>query len=190
MHRLLSYIRTSPVLRSTLVVFFLGCVSVGVFGEWLVFQIVRADMRRSMQATIAAAEMPTNDLVLIKIADAATPKDFIWVEAGREFRYQGQMYDIVRQEKVNDSTFYYCVHDIRESQLYANVEKQLEDEFSASTQHQTKHRELIKRIPDFYLLSTNSITFNFNTHTPKPQHKLLFFLDTLLFIDAPPPEIA
>lgn len=188
MHGLLQGLRTSLLLRCALVALLLSCMGIGVFGEWLVFYIIRSDIRHEIKERIEASA-PEASLVLVKIAKDNPPKNFQFTEAGREFRYKGQMYDIVRQEVKNDSILYYCIHDIRESQLYAKVEQQLQDEFSTSPQHQTKHRELIKKIPDFYLPSIHSIFLGFTCYTQQPDEAHLVWLDALLTIDAPPPEI-
>lgn len=167
----------------------LGSVGIGVFGEWLVFYMIRSEIRREIYEKIEGS-VPAESLVLVKIANDNLPKNFQFTEAGREFRYNGQMYDIVHQEVKNDTTLYYCIHDIRESQLYANLEQQVQEEFSSNPQHQTKHKELLKKIPDFYLLSANSLLLGFTCYTQQPDEAHPVWLDALLTIDAPPPEAA
>jgi hypothetical protein len=49
-----------------------------------------------------------------------------WVEKGREFRYHGELYDIVRTEQSPDgSQLFHCILDHVESQLYSQLENNL-----------------------------------------------------------------
>ncbi len=40
----------------------------------------------------------------------------------KEFRFQGEMYDIISKKKHGDSITYHCYHDVRETRLIAAVE--------------------------------------------------------------------
>jgi hypothetical protein len=40
----------------------------------------------------------------------------------REFWYHGHLYDIVRSEQQNDTTIYYCINDIVEQKLFAQLD--------------------------------------------------------------------
>jgi len=41
----------------------------------------------------------------------------------REFRYQGQLYDIVNEEQVGKTTWFYCIHDKQETRLVSRLSK-------------------------------------------------------------------
>ncbi len=186
---LLHLIRTSVLLRSAIVALLLGCMGVGVFGDLLVFSIVRADIRRNIQKKIKA-EIPGASLTLIKISNANQPKDFTFTEAGREFRYRGQMYDIVHTEVKDDTTYYKCIHDEKETVLYANLNHQIHDEYAANPIHHEKQNKLLKKIPKVYLLPTNLFFLGFTCYTQKPDEPHPNWLDVLPTIYVPPPEIA
>lgn len=186
---LLHYIRTSLLLRGAIVALLLGCMGIGVFGEYLVFRIIRSDIRESIKEKIESS-VPKEELVLIKISSTNPPKDFQFIEAGREFRYQGAMYDIVYQEVKGDTVYYQCIHDIRETKLYADLDQQIQNEYSTNPTHEKKQTELLKKIPKFYSLSTNSIFLGFTCYTQKQDETHPSCLDALLTIEAPPPEIA
>jgi hypothetical protein len=186
---LLHYIRTSPLLRGALVALLLGCVGVGVLGEWLVFKIIKSDIHREIENRIKLAAATESDLVIIKIPNLNPPKDFVFIEAGREFRYRGEMYDIVSQAVKNDTTYYHCIHDVRETALYANLNHKIYNEFTANPTHQKKYNELLKRIPDFYLPYTNSVLLGFTCYTQQPDAKQTAWVDVPPTIISPPPEL-
>ncbi len=52
--------------------------------------------------------------------------DIKWVESDKEFRYQGEMYDVVRTETLADgSMIYHCIPDHAETHLYKEIESNL-----------------------------------------------------------------
>lgn len=51
-------------------------------------------------------------------------KDFKWIKK-KEFRYKNEMYDVVKTEIKGDSVYYKCIHDFKESKLFANFDKYL-----------------------------------------------------------------
>ncbi|HLO83179.1 MAG TPA: hypothetical protein VK166_19585 [Chitinophagaceae bacterium] len=44
-----------------------------------------------------------------------------WKEEGREFYYQGQLYDIVKKKQTSGKTIYYVINDHKEEELMANL---------------------------------------------------------------------
>lgn len=83
------------------------------------FQQIKKEIKRQLKQGI-----PEHELVLLGIP-AELEKEpnarFQRIHA-REFRYLGQMYDIVRQESRDDTTWYWCIHDFKESALFAELD--------------------------------------------------------------------
>jgi hypothetical protein len=49
-----------------------------------------------------------------------------WVEVNKEFRYHGDMYDLVRIDSLSDgSMVYHCIADHEEANLYSEIESNL-----------------------------------------------------------------
>lgn len=98
-------------------------------GYFLVFKIRQNEIRQEIKQQILAG-IPDNKLVLLKIHDSLTRQpnqQFRWIHKG-EFRYQGQMYDIVRSMFMDGETWFYCIADHKETQLVTNLEKQIKHE--------------------------------------------------------------
>lgn len=47
--------------------------------------------------------------------------EFSWVHSN-EFKYKGEYYDIVRKEKKGASLLLFCIHDVKESGLFAALD--------------------------------------------------------------------
>jgi hypothetical protein len=44
-------------------------------------------------------------------------------EHSKEFKFDGKMYDVVRQEEHGDTTYYYCWEDHKESEIYRQTNR-------------------------------------------------------------------
>lgn len=55
-------------------------------------------------------------LVLLKFTELEKQEKLHW-EHSAEFEYQNQMYDVVKSEVHGDTTFYWCWHDIEETEI-------------------------------------------------------------------------
>lgn len=117
-------------MKKSLSILLLLAFGISIIGFFPLFKILQYQTRREIKLQIKQG-IPENELHKIVFAANEKPE---WVREGKEFRYKNQMYDIVRKEKSNGSTIYYCVNDTEETQLFANldviVKKQMDDENS------------------------------------------------------------
>lgn len=184
----LHLIRSSLWLRGALVALLLGCVGIGVFGEWLVFSIIHADIHRAVWQQKKAG-LARESLLLIKIANQELVNKRAVIEE-EELKYHGKWYDIIQQEAVNDSTYFYCLYDERESKLYADLAATFQAAFSEDPSHQKKQSELRYQIPEFYLLAAPLTCLHYHNVITSPVAPLFTALETSIAIFAPPPELA
>jgi hypothetical protein len=71
------------------------------------------------------------ELLILNKEDLEKNKvDFRWIHR-REFKYQGEMFDLVKKEEKNNQLFLYCIHD--------KNEKRLEDEFAKRVNDNSKN---------------------------------------------------
>ncbi|MEZ4721380.1 MAG: hypothetical protein R2813_05820 [Flavobacteriales bacterium] len=98
-------------------------------GRWVIFKLQQTAIRHEVKQQIKAG-VPEEDLVTLKIAKLweAEPNNRFEREHSREFRFDGEMYDIVRTEDRGDTTVYLCIHDVKESGLFAELEEMIEEE--------------------------------------------------------------
>lgn len=81
---------------------------------------IRSEIKRQLREGMAEEE-----LVLLRIPlslEENPDRSFTRMHAG-EFRYQGFMYDIVRQELRGDTTWYWCVLDWGDTELHNQLDE-------------------------------------------------------------------
>jgi hypothetical protein len=81
--------------------------------------------------------------------------DFRWIHS-REFKYNGDMYDIVEKKETNDQLIVYCINDTKEKKLEEEFEKRVRKNSSGD-----KNRPNINNI-NFNFLSEPAQTEGLN----------------------------
>ncbi|HQU74962.1 MAG TPA: hypothetical protein PKV71_20480 [Calditrichia bacterium] len=96
------------------------------YGYLVIFKIEQHQIRRAVKRRIKAG-VPNGEQHLIKIPLALEKNggaDFQRVN-GHEFRYRGQMFDVLSQERHGEETWYYCISDEQETRLFASLDDQV-----------------------------------------------------------------
>ncbi len=92
--------------------------------------------------------------------------DFRWIKEN-EFRYKGEMYDVVRFAINNKSASYYCIHDFKESRLFANLDEYLSDYLNKNPEKKNQAIRILDSISLFYTISNSVELINY----PSDDHK-------------------
>lgn len=88
--------------------------------------LIQRHKRHEAVEAIIASEAYSHRLTQLHIT-ADLKNEINWVEPGREFRYKGEMYDVVRTAPQDDgSIIYHCIADKEETHLYSQIEEQLD----------------------------------------------------------------
>jgi hypothetical protein len=91
--------------------------------------------RQVIQSEMKYARMDFLDnsqLTAIKVSASAAKGTLQW-EDDHEFRYQGKMYDVVRQEPEGDNTIFYCFNDSKEDVLFDTLEEETDEKMKDKT---------------------------------------------------------
>ncbi len=82
-----------------------------------IFTYMQRIIKKAVKKTILAG-IPEENLDVIRITETQMQniKIFSFVEA-HEFLFYGKMYDIVRSEKIGDTTIFHCIYDDKETKL-------------------------------------------------------------------------
>lgn len=91
---------------------------INVCGYSVWFNIAENRIRREIRAQIRQG-LEEKDLSVIEILNGEE-SSIKWLEAGREFVYHGEMYDVVRMESFSNKQVYHCIQDIKEKRLIAS----------------------------------------------------------------------
>lgn len=101
-------------------IFLLIVFSFNLAGVAILFKIQQFQIRREIKRQINQG-IPDNELFAITVSEA-NASELFWLEDD-EFFYQGALYDVVRKNALNDTDVeYYCVNDVLEKKLYANLD--------------------------------------------------------------------
>ena len=90
-------------------------------GYYLWFTIKQHQLKNEIRNEIIKG-LDEKDLSLIVVSQS-DKTSLRWVEAGKEFRYKGEMYDVVKVKIVNKALQYYCLKDSKEQQLINRFSK-------------------------------------------------------------------
>lgn len=158
-------------------------------GYLFVFKIQQYQIRQEIKQQIKAG-VPEAELVLLKIPKTLEEKPHPTFQRidKREFRYDGKMYDIVRQEGHGDTTWYYCLSDEKETQLFANLDELVEQDMTENPQHRKQIDALLYLLGALYCSHKTEDIFIFSNE--QSVATLFFFsLKTWDFLPStPPPE--
>jgi hypothetical protein len=109
-----------------------------------VLQVQKKMVRKEIKHRMIAGLQP-EELVLLKFTAAEAEQQLRW-EHDREFEYREQMYDIVTQQTIGDTTYYRCWLDDRETQL----NKQLDALVAEIWGHHPQQKEKQEKLTDFF----------------------------------------
>lgn len=109
-----------------------------IMGFYLNFEIEQFRIKEEVKEKIIN-NVPENELTLIKISSGDNEK-ITWMEDGREFKYEDKMFDVVKIKNENDTTYYYCFNDVRESKLLANLDKLVKEQ-TDNSKSRTNHNK-------------------------------------------------
>lgn len=104
------------------------------FGHVINFKIQQYHIHNEMKNKIEnAISESREDLILLKIPATIEKNNSLVFQRMHEweFRYYGYMFDIVKKEIHNDTTWYYCIYDKEETQLMVNLDKLLRQKKSS-----------------------------------------------------------
>lgn len=111
-------------------VFFLIIIGLTIVGFFPLFKFLQFRIRQEMKMTIRQG-LPEEKLFILSFSEGAK---LDWTRKGHEFRYNNQMFDVVKQKTIKGRIIYWCINDEEEEQLLTGldnlVKKQMDDENS------------------------------------------------------------
>ena len=88
-------------------------------GYYFLFEVKKFMAGKEMQSIMKRHQ---DKLTVLTFADVAGDKEFQRIHK-KEFRFKGEMYDIVREIKTAHKTVFICLHDAKESKLITGLKK-------------------------------------------------------------------
>lgn len=128
-------------------IIFLGVFLFNLAGYLLVFKSFQYLIRREIKQQI---KMSVPEDQLEKITFSKNEK-ILWVKADKEFIYKENMYDVVRTEQTKDKIIFYCIHDFKETKLFAGIDNVVKSQMNGNSKRTRQINILLKQIvKDYY----------------------------------------
>ncbi|MGZ5244703.1 MAG: hypothetical protein ACXWD4_12340 [Bacteroidia bacterium] len=150
---------------------------------------VKKEVKRKLKLSV-----PKNELHLLKIAkqveNEANVKVFQRIHDG-EFRYYGEMYDIVYRETKGDTTYYHCIHDKEEEVLFAGLSQAINVYISQNPEQQKKQNKLLQSLAKEYLAAVKLIVTpkNYSVNNCRSINNNIY-ISCILYVASPPPQLS
>jgi hypothetical protein len=156
-------------------------------GHFGLFKAKQYKARKEINAIIKAGVPDSLQVNFYLDEIQSESKLFIWIHS-KEFRYKGQMYDVISEKEENGRVLLTCIHDVKESGLFADLDKMIQKQMNSDSQHQSSRKQWIKLFQSLfydenpqvehhqfaYQLHTfffrvNFLSVSFNTESPPPE---------------------
>ncbi len=106
-----------------------------------------------------------------------------------EFRLDGKMYDIISESVIGDSVYFSCIHDVKESGLFARWESYLDDFLSQNPLQKNELQSVFSFYNYYYNLPEYVIMeVNYNSQSGYSLFQTKEHSDFVQSIDPPPPK--
>jgi hypothetical protein len=93
-----------------------------VCGYFILFDVLQEKNHRDIKARINQG-IREKELTVIEL-NSINVSEIKWIEANKEFTWQGNMYDVVKFDIRNGTRCIYCINDTRERKLVREFEDQ------------------------------------------------------------------
>jgi len=126
-------------------------------GYYMSFKIQQQRIRHEIKQQIKAG-VPQEEIVLLILSRAVQDdRDEFQRIHDHEFRYQGKMYDIVRQEDHGEATWFYCISDEKETLLFARLDEQVKNEMKNMPGNDRQRERLMQWHNTLFFPETNTL---------------------------------
>jgi hypothetical protein len=149
-------------------------------GYYVWFNVIKNKLQKEIRQEIRQG-LSEKDLTLI-VVPADDESGICWIKPGKEFTYQGNMFDVVKTKINGNKKFYYCINDIKEKKLIADFSK-----FHGLAQ---KTRKLLGNFNYVFVLKTESLFHINETSNHDYFIKSLDAASNIEEVTVPPPKFS
>ncbi len=113
---------------------------------------IRNEVKQKILHSVKESELIA---IRMSVADMNSGKDGYKKTDDKEFVLQGKLYDVVRSKTIGDSVILYCINDIKEEQLFANLDIHVKHYMESNIPIKQKTNTLFKIIVTPAILQKN-----------------------------------
>ncbi|MGV3541157.1 MAG: hypothetical protein ACO1OQ_15175 [Rufibacter sp.] len=158
-------------------------------GSSFMFLVLQWQIRREVKHRMKEA-LPETKLHVLSFSRAQADA-LDWKEPGREFRYAGMMYDVVRVQHQGGQIRYHCLTDAEEEEGLLEGLDHLVQEYLARSSKKKNLKRLAKSLTNVYQQISATLVLQFFQLDSSAEFKYLFSLSTSWQdIPVPPPKQA
>lgn len=85
------------------------------------------------------------------------PTQMTWIHS-MEFRYRGEMYDIISRSQEGERTLLHCIHDVKESGLFAELDRMVHIQLNGDPKEHNGKQQWAKFYNSLYWASKCSLS--------------------------------
>ena len=163
----------------SIAVLFIFLFNIG--GNYLWFSAAQYGIQQEIEKEIGDGSKD-EDITLIIVAEKGEP-GIAWIKPDKEFRFKGEMYDVVKIQIHDQKKYYYCLNDNKEKELIANFNK-------TSNTKKDSEKKLKQNFNYSLYLQRYPVTVNlYSINSTFPSIPVLY-KSTFVDIHSPPPRLA
>lgn len=148
----------------------------------LIFKIKQSYVRKEIKKAIKSG-IPKTEMICFTEDDI---KNAQWEKPQKEFWLNGELFDIVKKEISNGITYYWCINDHQEKELFATLDNLVNKQMNEKDYNPVK-----KNIVFWLFCQYFPIEFNVSDlfyHTLSTAYFLKHYSADIYLIPPPPPE--
>lgn len=164
------------------VVFYQFVGAVFVYGWWL--------RSVKMEAGEKAERIESSEHTLLKLPaswEERPPAELTW-HGENEFRYRGEMYDVVRSERHGDYTWYYVYWDRAETELMDNISSYVSDALKQNADVDRQRSAPDAFLKQIFLVRQKASVPGLPAAGAADQGVFRSFSEVVIDVDPPPPR--
>jgi hypothetical protein len=145
-------------MKTLKITFLLLVLSLPLVGTYVVFKHYQYKIRKEVKRKIKKG-VDEKDLILLKIPkklEETSNHEFTRIHS-KEFRFKGEMYDIVRQIEYADTTYYWCIWDREETALFAQLDENFNKIWNSNPVKQNTSELALNFLKSFYYQEDNTL---------------------------------
>ena len=182
----LIYICQYQAMKKALTLFLLSIFLFNAIGYFLVYKVAQYQLKGEVKLEIKSG-IDSDELKILTI-NKNNLKNIEWLEAGKEMRYNKQLYDIVKSTETSSAITFYCINDTKEESLIANLDEHINTHIAANKPVQNQ-KKVIENVIKLYFSNVHSAKFNVVAlNTTQFLIPNLIYSSTLIEADSPPPK--
>lgn len=150
------------MMKKLAVLFLLFVFLFNTVGYFIAFKAVQYSVKREIKTEIKQG-LNTTELTMI-IVNKNDLSAIEWLENGREMRYRGELFDVVRYTENSNTVTYYCINDKQEEFLFAHLDEHINRYIAADKPIKNNAaKKLVDHVVKLYFSSEDYQPFY---HTP------------------------